>query len=65
MMKMSKLIAFVGGVIVGAVYSDNIKQVYNAFKYRKAKSLAKEVNDAVTKQLEKVSKEFGSDEDLY
>lgn len=65
MMKMSKLIAFIGGVVVGVVYSDDIKQAYSTFKYRKAKSLAKEVNDAVTKQLEKVSKEFGSDEDLY
>lgn len=65
MMKMSKLIAFIGGVVVGVVYSDDIKQVYSTFKYRKAKSLAKEVNDEVTKQIEKVSKEFGSDEDLY
>ena len=62
---MSKLIAFIGGVVVGVVYSDDIKQVYGTFKYRKAKSLAKEANYAVTKQLEKVSKEFGSDEDLY
>lgn len=62
---MNKLIAFVGGVIVGAVYSDNIKQVYSTFKYRKAKSLAKEANDEVTKQIEKCSQEFGSEKDLY
>lgn len=62
---MNKLIAFVGGVIVGAVYSDNIKQVYNAFKKRHAQSLAKQINDEVTKQIEKYSQEFGSDEDLY
>lgn len=62
---MNKLIAFVGGVIVGAVYSDNIKQVYSTFKYRKAKSLAKEVNDEVTKQIEKCIQEFGSEKDLY
>ena len=62
---MNKLIAFVGGVIVGAVYSDNIKQVYNAFKKRQAQSLAKKINDEVTKQIEKYSQEFGSDEDLF
>ena len=64
-MKMSKLIAFIGGVVVGVVYSDDIKQVYSTFKYRKAKSLAKEVNDAVTKQIEKCSQEFGSEKDLF
>lgn len=62
---MNKLIAFIGGVIVGTVYSDNIKQVYNAFKKRHAQSLAKQINDEVTKQIEKYSQEFGSDEDLY
>lgn len=65
MMKMNKLIAFVGGVIVGAVYSDNIKQVYNAFKKRQAQSLAKKINDEVTKQIEKCSQEFGSEKDLF
>lgn len=62
---MNKLIAFVGGVIVGAVYSDNIKQVYNAFKKRQAQSLAKQINDEVTKQIEKCSQEFGSEKDLF
>lgn len=62
---MNKLIAFVGGVIVGAVYSDNIKQVYNAFKKRQAQSLAKKINDEVTKQIEKCSQEFGSEKDLF
>lgn len=62
---MNKLIAFVGGVIVGAVYSDNIKQVYNAFEKRQAQSLAKQINDEVTKQIEKCSQEFGSDKDLF
>lgn len=62
---MNKLIAFVGGVIVGAVYSDNIKQVYNAFEKRQAQSLAKKINDEVTKQIEKCSQEFGSDKDLF
>lgn len=62
---MNKLIAFIGGVVVGFVYSDDIKQVYSTFKYRKAKSLAKEINDEVTKQIEKCSQEFGSEKDLY
>lgn len=62
---MNKLIAFVGGAIVGAVYSDNIKQVYNAFEKRQAQSLAKQINDEVTKQIEKCSQEFGSDKDLF
>lgn len=62
---MNKLIAFVGGVIVGAVYSDNIKQVYNAFKKRQAQSLAKKINDEVTKQIENCSQEFGSEKDLF
>lgn len=62
---MNKLIAFVGGVIVGAVYSDNIKQFYNAFEKRQAQSLAKQINDEVTKQIEKCSQEFGSDKDLF
>ena len=62
---MNKLIAFVGGVIVGAVYSDNIKQVYNTFKERQAQSLAKQINDEVTKQIEKCSQEFGSEKDLF
>lgn len=64
-MKMNKLIAFIGGVVVGVVYSDDIKQVYSTFKYRKAKSLAKEINDEVTKQIEKCSQEFGSEKDLF
>lgn len=63
---MNKLIAFVGGVIVGAVYSDNIKQVYNTFnEKRQAQSLAKQINDEVTKQIEKCSQEFGSEKDLF
>lgn len=61
---MNKLIAFVGGVIVGAVYSDNIKQVYNAFEKRQTQLLAKQINDEVTKQIEKCSQELGSDKDL-
>lgn len=62
---MNKLIAFIGGVVVGAVYSDDIKQVYSAFKKRQAQSIAKKVNNEVTKQLAKSNQEFGSDEDLY
>lgn len=62
---MNKLIAFVGGVIVGAVYSDNIKQVYNAFEKRQTQLLVKQINDEVTKQIEKCSQEFGSDKDLF
>lgn len=62
---MNKLIAFIGGVIVGAVYSDSIKQVYNAFKKRPAQSLAKQINDEVTKQIEKCSQEFDSEKDLF
>lgn len=62
---MNKLIAFVGGVIVGAVYSDNIKQVYNAFEKRQNQLLVKQINDEVTKQIEKCSQEFGSDKDLF
>lgn len=62
---MNKLIAFIGGVIVGSVYSDSIKQVYNAFKKRQAQSLAKQINDEVTKQIEKCSQEFDSEKDLF
>ena len=59
---MNKLIAFVGGMAVGVIYSYNIKHVYNAFKKQ---SLAKQINDEVTKQIEKCSQEFGSEKDLF
>lgn len=54
---MNKLIAFVGGIAVGVIYSDEIKQAYKLVKQKKAHALAKEV--------ERQLKATHLDEDLF
>lgn len=51
---MNKLIAFVGGVIVGTVYSKQIKQVVNEYKDQVNKKEAKKIADLVEKQVTKL-----------
>ena len=47
---MNKLIAFVGGVIVGTAYSKQIKQVVNEYKEQVNKKEAKDILDMIEKR---------------
>lgn len=47
---MNKLIAFVGGVIVGTVYSKQIKQVVNEYREQVNQKEAKDLLDMIEKQ---------------
>lgn len=47
---MNKLIAFVGGVIVGTVYSKQIKQVVNEYKEQVNQKEAKDILDMIEKR---------------
>lgn len=47
---MNKLIAFVGGVIVGTVYSKQIKQVVNEYKEQVNQKEAKKIADMLKEQ---------------
>ena len=58
---MNKLIAFVGGITVGVIYSDEIKQAYKLVKQKKADALAKEIENEVERKL----KATHLDEDLF
>lgn len=57
---MNKLIAFVGGIAVGVIYSDEIKQAYKLVKQKKADALAKEIENEVERKLKATL-----DEDLF
>lgn len=58
---MNKLIAFVGGIAVGVIYSDEIKQAYKLVKQKKADALAKDIENEVERKL----KDTSLDEDLF
>lgn len=58
---MNKLIAFVGGIAVGVIYSDEIKQAYKLVKQKKADALAKDIENEVERKL----KATDLDEDLF
>jgi ribosomal protein L31E len=58
---MNKLIAFVGGIAAGVIYSDEIKQAYKLVKQKKADALAKEIENEVERKL----KATHLDEDLF
>lgn len=47
---MNKLIAFIGGVVVGTVYSKQIKQVVNEYKEQVNQKEAKDILDMFEKQ---------------
>ena len=47
---MNKLIAFVGGVIVGTVYSKQIKQAVNEYKEQVNQKEAKDILDMIEKR---------------
>ena len=47
---MNKLIAFVGGVVVGTVYSKQIKQVVNEYKDQVNQKEAKKIADMLKEQ---------------
>ena len=47
---MNKLIAFVGGVIVGTVYSKQIKQVANEYREQVNQKEAKDILDMIEKR---------------
>ena len=58
---MDKLIAFVGGIAVGVIYSDEIKQAYKLVKQKKADALAKDIENEVERKLNATH----LDEDLF
>lgn len=47
---MNKLIAFIGGVVVGTVYSKQIKQVVNEYKEQVNQKEAKDILDMIEKR---------------
>ena len=47
---MNKLIAFVGGVVVGTVYSKQIKQTVNEYKEQVNQKEAKDILDMIEKR---------------
>lgn len=51
---MNKLISFIGGVVVGTVYSKQIKQVVNEYKEQVNQKEAKKIADLVEKQVTKL-----------
>ena len=59
---MNKLIAFVGGVVVGTVYSKQIKQVVNEYKEQLNQKEVKKIADIVKKQVAANTKLVGDDD---
>ena len=47
---MNKLIAFVGGIVVGTIYSKQIKQVVNEYKDQVNQKEAKDILDMIEKR---------------
>lgn len=47
---MNKLIAFIGGVVMGTVYSKQIKQVVNEYKEQVNQKEAKDILDMIEKR---------------
>ena len=47
---MNKLIAFVGGVVIGTVYSKQIKQVVNEYREQVNQKEAKDILDMIEKR---------------
>lgn len=47
---MNKLIAFVGGIVVGTIYSKQIKQVVNEYKEQVNQKEAKDILDMIEKR---------------
>lgn len=47
---MNRLIAFIGGVVIGTVYSKQIKQVVNEYKEQVNKKEAKKIADMLKEQ---------------
>lgn len=58
---MNKLIAFVGGIAVGVIYSDEIKQAYKLVKQKKADALVKDIENEVERKINATH----LDEDLF
>lgn len=59
---MNKLIAFVGGVVIGTVYSKQIKQVVNEYKEQLNQKEVKKIADIVKKQVAANTKLVGDDD---
>lgn len=59
---MNKLIAFVGGVVIGTVYSKQIKQVVNEYREQVNQKEVKKIADIVKKQVAANMKLVGEDD---
>lgn len=63
---MSKLFTLAAGVVIGVVYSDEIKEAIKELRDQKEKQRTREIADAIRKQLTStLGQEFNSSEDLY
>ena len=64
---MNKLIAFVGGVVIGTVYSKQIKQVVNEYREQVNQKEAKDILDMIEKRATnmKLAGEDDSKSDSY
>lgn len=60
---MNKLIAFIGGVVAGTIYSKQIKQVVSEYKEQINQKEAKKILDLVEKQVNKPAGEDDSKSD--
>lgn len=60
---MNKFIAFVGGVVIGTVYSKQIKDIYEQYKEQVNQKRSNEITKIVENKVDSIFKAVGKDKD--